>query len=96
MMGSWYGHRVDVNPDVDAMFADEDRTSFRLHYKDTSFGNDIIHTNVEVFLRSYTFYHSSKMKNKISYTKTGMFAILLVFIVLYLDYIEYFLKINHF
>ena len=36
MMGSWYGHRVDVKRDVDAMFADNDRTSFRLHYGDTS------------------------------------------------------------
>eukprot|EP01084_Bolivina_argentea_P307717 531909_1 len=73
MMGSWYGHRVDVKPDVDAMFADEDRTSFRLHYKDTSYGNDIIHTNVEVFLRSYTFYHASKSK-KVNWLKILLFA----------------------
>ena len=69
MMVSWYGHRVDVYPDVDAMFADEDRTTFRLHYKDTSYGNDIIHTNVEVFLRSYTFYHKNKIKKTMSYGK---------------------------
>eukprot|EP01083_Nonionella_stella_P084560 234136_1 len=76
MMGSWYGHQVNVIPDVDAMFADEDRTSFRLHYKDTSFGKDLIHTNVEVFLRSYTFFHNANQKTQSGLCKTFSFVLI--------------------
>ena len=77
MMGSWYGHIVDVKPDVDAMFADEDRRIFRLHYRDTSgltsTKNPLIHTNVEVFLKSYAFYNEGKLRQQTLIPKIILF-----------------------
>ena len=79
MISTWYGHRVITEPNVDLLFSDDERASMSLHYKDTTYNKFLIDTNVDVFLRSYSFYHSQIRKRKKIPKKIYVFAFVAFF-----------------